>query len=129
MNFLKPNDLREVLKIEFSAELGEAGSTIRLEREALVLKAVHDHLKTYGTDQSWTNPKAWAASLSRINSRVNALMGETQDIGGVAGGIIVQREIDKVMEKIMPKPQEQLTAIDNVRITNPIRQTKNAHRR
>jgi hypothetical protein len=49
MNFLKPNDLREVLKIEFSAELGEAGSTIRLEREALVLKAVHDHLKTYGT--------------------------------------------------------------------------------
>ena len=53
MNFLTPEDLREILKIEFSAELGEAGSTIRVEREALVLKAVHDHLKTYDTDQSW----------------------------------------------------------------------------
>ena len=73
MNFLTPEDLREILKIEFSAELGEAGSTIRVEREALVLKAVHDHLKTYDTDQSWTNPNAWAASLSRMNSRVNAL--------------------------------------------------------
>ena len=129
MNFLKPAELREILNIEFSDELGEANSEIRAERESLVLKSIHDHLKTYGTDQSWTSPKAWAASLSRMNSRVNALMGETQDIGGVAGGIIVQREIDKVMEKIMPKPQEQLTAIDNVRITNPIRQTQNAHRR
>ena len=54
MNFLKPNDLREVLKIEFSAELGEAGSTIRLERESLVLKAIYDHLKTNDIN----NPKA-----------------------------------------------------------------------
>ncbi len=129
MNFLTPEDLREILKIEFSAELGEAGSTIRVEREALVLKAVHDHLKTYDTDQSWTNPNAWAASLSRMNSRVNALMGEMQDIGGIAGGVIVQREIDKVMEKIMPKSQDQSATRNNVRIANPLHQNQHAHRR
>ena len=46
IKFLKPENLREILKIKFSPELGEAGSTIRLERESLVLKAIYDHLKT-----------------------------------------------------------------------------------
>ena len=45
IKFLKPENLREILKIKFSPELGEAGSTIRLERESLVLKAIYDHLK------------------------------------------------------------------------------------
>ena len=30
-----------------------------------------------------------------MNSRVNALIGEMQDIGGIVGGVIVQKEIDK----------------------------------
>jgi hypothetical protein len=125
MNFLKLAELREILNIEFSDELGEANSEIRAERESLVLKSIHDHLKTYGTDQSWTSPKAWAASLSRMNSRVNALIGEMQDIGGIVGGVIVQKEIDKVMKQIMPKPQDQSAAIDNARIAPQGHQNQN----
>ena len=64
-----------------------------------------------------------------MNSRVNALMGEMQDIGGIAGGVIVQREIDKVMEKIMPKSQDQSVTRNNARIANPIHQNQNAHGR
>ena len=76
-------------------------------------------------DQSWTNPKAWAASLSRMNSRVNALIGEMQDIGGIVGGVIVQKEIDKVMKQIMPKPQDQSAAIDNARMAPQGHQNQN----
>ena len=56
-------------------------------------------------------------------------MGEMQDVGGIAGGVIVQREIDKVMEKIMPKSRDQSATRNNVRIANPIHQNQNAHRR
>jgi ankyrin repeat protein len=129
MNFLKPEDLREILKIKFSDELGEVGSAIRLERETLVLNAIHNHLKIYGTDQSWTSPNAWAASFSRVNARVNALMGEMQDIERIAGGVIVQKEIDRIIQKIMPKPQSQLTTRDHTVRANPIYQSQNEHRR
>lgn len=129
MNFIKPEELKEILKIEFSDELGVAGSTVRLEREALVLKGIHDHLKNYGTDISWTSSNAWAASFSRMNERVNVLAGEMQNIVGVGGGVIVQKEIDRVMKKIMPKPQNQSANINHVRAANPVHQNRGGQRR
>lgn len=104
---LNPEDLREVLKIQFSDELGEANSSIRLERENLVLKGVYNYLKTYGTDKSWISHNAWAGSLNRMHSRVNALMDEMDGMERVAGGVVVQREIDRIMEGIMSKLQDQ----------------------
>ena len=68
-------------------------------------------------------------SLNRISDKVNGLMGEMQDVGGIAGGVIVQREIDKVMEKIMPKSQDQSTARNYVGRINLIQQSQNMHRR
>ena len=126
ISFLKPEELQEILKIEFSDELGKANSTIRIERETLVLNAIYDYLKTYGTDISWKSPNAWAGSLNRISDKVNALMGEMQDIGGIAGGVIVQREIDKVIREIIPKPQDQLVDTEGYsREVNSVQQ--NAH--
>ena len=129
ISFLKPEELQEILEIEFSDELGKANSAVRIERETLVLNAIYDYLKAYGTDTSWKSPSAWVGSLNRISDRVNALMGEIQDIGGIAGGVIVQREIDKVMEKIMPKSQDQSTARNYVGRINLIQQSQNMHRR
>ena len=129
ISFLKPEELQEILEIEFSDELGKANSAVRIERETLVLNAIYDYLKAYGTDTSWKSPSAWVGSLNRISDRVNALMGEMQDIGGIAGGVIVQREIDKVMEKIMPKSQDQSTARNYVGRINLIQQSQNMHRR
>jgi ankyrin repeat protein len=39
ISFLKPEELQEILEIEFSDELGKANSAVRIERETLVLNA------------------------------------------------------------------------------------------
>jgi ankyrin repeat protein len=51
LKFLKPDDLREILKIKFTDGLGEVNGPIRLERESLILKAIYEYLKIYGTDE------------------------------------------------------------------------------
>jgi hypothetical protein len=129
ISFLKPEELQEILEIEFSDELGKANSAVRIERETLVLNAIYDYLKAYGTDTSWKSPSAWVGSLNRISDRVTALMGEMQDIGGIAGGVIVQREIDSVMKQIMPKFQDQLTVIDHSKRYIQAHQNQNEQRR
>ena len=68
-------------------------------------------------------------SLNRISDKVNALMGEMQDIGGIAGGVIVQREIDKVMKQIMPKSLGQSAVIDHSKRYVQAHQNQNEHRR
>ena len=125
IKFLKPENLREILKIKFSPELGEAGSTIRLERESLVLKAIYDHLKTNDIN----NPKAGSVSLNIMTNRVNVLSDEIGSAEGIAGSIIVQREIDKVMKQIMPKSRGQSAVIDHSKRYVQAHQNQNEHRR
>lgn len=104
LKFLKPDDLREILKIKFTDGLGEVNGPIRLERESLILKAIYEYLKIYGTDEK---------GLVVMTDQINALTRECNDIGKIAEAILIQQEINRVIREIMPRSQDQSVTIED----------------